>query len=126
MIVVTSSEVTGRRVTRTLGLVRGNTIRARHLGRDIMAVFRGDRHLQRAIETVSVGINDVNDVTPVVDPLQSFNVNEDAINTTSLGFVTVTDPDGSPRLRNPCGLGTAMWTRAALIRGSSKPSTWSW
>jgi uncharacterized protein YbjQ (UPF0145 family) len=41
MIVVTSSEVTGRRVTRTLGLVRGNTIRARHLGRDVMAVFRG-------------------------------------------------------------------------------------
>ena len=41
MIVVTSSEVTGRRVTRTLGLVRGNTFRARHLGRDVMAVFRG-------------------------------------------------------------------------------------
>jgi uncharacterized protein YbjQ (UPF0145 family) len=41
MIVVTSSEVSGRRVARTLGLVRGNTIRARHLGRDIMAGFRG-------------------------------------------------------------------------------------
>ena len=40
MIVVTSSSVAGRRVTRTLGLVRGNTIRARHVGKDIMAVLR--------------------------------------------------------------------------------------
>ena len=28
------------RIVRTLGLVRGNTIRARHLGRDILALFR--------------------------------------------------------------------------------------
>jgi len=40
MIVVTSSQVAGRSVTRTLGLVRGNTIRARHVGKDIMAVLR--------------------------------------------------------------------------------------
>ena len=40
MIVVTSSAVAGRRITRTLGLVRGNTIRARHVGKDIMAVLR--------------------------------------------------------------------------------------
>jgi uncharacterized protein YbjQ (UPF0145 family) len=40
MIVVTSSQVTGMRITRTLGLVRGNTIRARHLGKDILAVLR--------------------------------------------------------------------------------------
>ena len=38
MIVVTpSSQVAGYRVARTLGLVRGNTIRARHIGRDIVA-----------------------------------------------------------------------------------------
>lgn len=37
MIVTTSSTIAGQRVTRTLGIVRGNTIRARHLGRDIMA-----------------------------------------------------------------------------------------
>lgn len=36
----TSSEIQGKRVARTLGLVRGNTIRARHLGRDIMALLR--------------------------------------------------------------------------------------
>ena len=41
MIVVTSDSVAGRRIVRTLGLVRGNTIRARHIGKDIMAVLRG-------------------------------------------------------------------------------------
>jgi len=40
MIVVTTQEITGKRVVKTLGLVRGNTIRARHIGRDILAVFR--------------------------------------------------------------------------------------
>jgi uncharacterized protein YbjQ (UPF0145 family) len=37
VIVSASSEVAGHRVARTLGLVYGNTIRARHLGRDILA-----------------------------------------------------------------------------------------
>jgi len=40
MIVVSDDKIAGMRVVRTLGLVRGNTIRARHLGKDIMAVFR--------------------------------------------------------------------------------------
>ena len=40
MIVTTSSTIAGRRVARTLGLVRGNTIRARHVGRDITAALR--------------------------------------------------------------------------------------
>ncbi len=40
MIVVTTETVAGREITETLGLVRGNTIRARHLGRDISAIFR--------------------------------------------------------------------------------------
>jgi uncharacterized protein YbjQ (UPF0145 family) len=40
MIVTTVSEVTGLRVTRTLGLVRGNTIRTKHLGKDILAFLR--------------------------------------------------------------------------------------
>jgi len=40
MIVVTTFEILGRQISRTLGLVRGNTVRARHLGRDILAVFR--------------------------------------------------------------------------------------
>ena len=40
MIVVTTPTVPGSRITQTLGLVRGNTIRARHLGKDILAVLR--------------------------------------------------------------------------------------
>ena len=40
MIVVTVNTIEGKVVTRTLGLVRGNTIRARHLGKDIMAFLR--------------------------------------------------------------------------------------
>ena len=40
MIVVTSAQIAGKRIVKTLGLVRGSTVRARHLGRDIMATFR--------------------------------------------------------------------------------------
>ena len=40
MIVVTTSEVSDMRIVRTLGLVRGNTIRARHLGKDVLALLR--------------------------------------------------------------------------------------
>ena len=40
ILVVTAPEVSGYRVVRTLGLVRGNTIRSRHLGNDILAGFR--------------------------------------------------------------------------------------
>ena len=38
---VSCDEIPGKRVIKTLGLVRGNTIRARHIGRDIMAKLRG-------------------------------------------------------------------------------------
>jgi uncharacterized protein YbjQ (UPF0145 family) len=40
MIVVTTPTVPEKNVVRTLGLVRGNTIRARHVGKDIMAGLR--------------------------------------------------------------------------------------
>jgi uncharacterized protein YbjQ (UPF0145 family) len=40
MIVVTTEQIEGKRITETLGLVRGSTIRARHMGRDIMAGLR--------------------------------------------------------------------------------------
>ena len=40
MILVTSETIAGHEIVETLGLVRGNTIRARHIGRDIMALFR--------------------------------------------------------------------------------------
>ena len=37
MIVVTSDEVPGREVAEALGLVSANAVRARHIGRDILA-----------------------------------------------------------------------------------------
>ena len=40
MNVTTTSTITGKRIVRTLGIVRGNTIRARHIGRDITAALR--------------------------------------------------------------------------------------
>lgn len=40
MIVTTADTVAGRSIAKTLGLVRGNTIRARHVGKDILAGFK--------------------------------------------------------------------------------------
>lgn len=40
MILVTTEKIPGKRVVKALGLVRGNTIRARHVGRDILAGLR--------------------------------------------------------------------------------------
>jgi uncharacterized protein YbjQ (UPF0145 family) len=41
VIFSTTDEIAGRRIVRVLGLVRGNTIRTRHLGKDILAGLRG-------------------------------------------------------------------------------------
>ncbi len=41
MIITTSEQIEGKKITKTIGMVKGNTIRARHLGRDIMAGLRG-------------------------------------------------------------------------------------
>ncbi len=41
MILTTSSTIEGKQIKRTIGLVKGSTIRARHLGKDIMASLRG-------------------------------------------------------------------------------------
>ena len=40
MIISTAPEIPGRSVEQVFGLVRGSSIRARHVGRDIMAVLR--------------------------------------------------------------------------------------
>jgi uncharacterized protein YbjQ (UPF0145 family) len=37
MIITTTDNIPGKKIVKTFGLVRGNTIRARHVGRDIMA-----------------------------------------------------------------------------------------
>ena len=40
MIVLTTETLPSGRVRKILGLVRGNTIRARHIGRDVQAIVR--------------------------------------------------------------------------------------
>jgi len=40
LIVTTTDTIAGKNVVDTLGMVRGNTVRARHVGKDIMAGFR--------------------------------------------------------------------------------------
>jgi uncharacterized protein YbjQ (UPF0145 family) len=37
LLCTTTHDIAGKRVVKTIGLVRGNTIRARHLGHDFMA-----------------------------------------------------------------------------------------
>ena len=40
MIVVTTYQIEGKRIVKTLGLVRGNTVRTKWVGKDIMAGFK--------------------------------------------------------------------------------------
>ena len=41
MIITTTNQIEGKRIVKTIGIVKGSTIRARHLGKDIMAGLRG-------------------------------------------------------------------------------------
>jgi uncharacterized protein YbjQ (UPF0145 family) len=40
MLLSTTDTIADKKIVRQLGIVRGNTIRARHIGRDIMAILR--------------------------------------------------------------------------------------
>jgi len=40
MLIVNTDHLDGYRVTEYLGMVKGNTVRAKHLGKDIMAALR--------------------------------------------------------------------------------------
>jgi uncharacterized protein YbjQ (UPF0145 family) len=40
MLLSTTETIVDKKIVKHLGLVKGNTIRARHIGRDIMAVIR--------------------------------------------------------------------------------------
>jgi len=40
MILSTTNTIEGKRIIKQIGLVKGNTIRARHIGRDILALLR--------------------------------------------------------------------------------------
>ena len=40
MIIVSSPTIPDKRIIKTFGLVKGNTIRARHIGKDVLALFK--------------------------------------------------------------------------------------
>ena len=40
MIIVSSTTIPDKRIIKTFGLVKGNTIRARHIGKDVLALFK--------------------------------------------------------------------------------------
>jgi uncharacterized protein YbjQ (UPF0145 family) len=40
VIAVTTETIEGRKIIKTLGVVRGNAVRARHIGKDILAGLR--------------------------------------------------------------------------------------
>jgi len=40
MIIVTTENIAGREISETLGIARGNTVRAKHVGKDILAGLR--------------------------------------------------------------------------------------
>jgi uncharacterized protein YbjQ (UPF0145 family) len=41
MIITTTEQIEGKEIKKTVGMVKGSTIRAKHIGKDIMAAFRG-------------------------------------------------------------------------------------
>ena len=41
MVILTTTEVPGRQITQTLGVVVGNVVQSKHVGRDIMASLKG-------------------------------------------------------------------------------------
>jgi uncharacterized protein YbjQ (UPF0145 family) len=40
MILVSTNRISGKEIKETLGLVKGSTIKAKHIGKDILALFR--------------------------------------------------------------------------------------
>ncbi len=40
MLLSTTATIEGKKIVKHLGIAKGNTIRARHIGRDIMAILR--------------------------------------------------------------------------------------
>ena len=40
MILTTTEQIPGKKIQKILGIVKGNTVRTRHIGKDITAVFK--------------------------------------------------------------------------------------
>jgi uncharacterized protein YbjQ (UPF0145 family) len=65
VIVVNTDFIPGREIKETLGLVRGSTIRAKHIGKDIMAGFRNitggrlDEYVEMLAESREEALNEM-------------------------------------------------------------------
>ncbi len=65
MIVVNTDFIPGRKIKESLGLVRGNTIRAKHIGKDIKAAFRNiaggrlDEYVEMLSESREEALNEM-------------------------------------------------------------------
>ena len=75
MIVTTTSEVPGHKLVKTLGLVRGSSIRARHLGRDVMAVLRNIAGGEITEYTKMLGEAREQAIDRMIDEAQMLNAN---------------------------------------------------
>jgi hypothetical protein len=64
-----------------------------------LSVTTSDGTNSSAPETVTVNLTDVNDIAPVIDPAQSFDIPEDIANSAVVGTVAANDVDttGEPR-----------------------------
>lgn len=40
MIITTTEQIPGKKIQKILGIVKGNTVRTRHIGKDIIALFK--------------------------------------------------------------------------------------
>jgi uncharacterized protein YbjQ (UPF0145 family) len=69
LIIVTSSHIEGKKTVKTLGMVRGSTIRARNVGRDMVAGLRSiviQRMVEQAEKMGANAIVDTRFVTSMV------------------------------------------------------------
>ncbi|WP_421874030.1 cadherin domain-containing protein [Marinoscillum sp.] len=60
----------------------------------------GDGIATSAEETITISVNDVNDISPVITASQTFGVSEDAENLTVIGSVVATDGDANTSFSN--------------------------
>ena len=74
MIVVTSPTVPGKTIIRTIGLVSGNSIRARHVGKDILAALR-NLVGGEIMDTILMRLNDFARM-PLCGLISSYNATE--------------------------------------------------
>ena len=60
-----------------------------------LLVTVSDGETTSSAETVTINVNDLNDNLPIINPSQSFSVDENSANATSVGTVAATDADAT-------------------------------